>query len=171
MRLAIIAGHGLIGPGHQDPGGTGPAGAEADWTADFAEHLSIALRAMNHEVGVETLGSSLDRSADADGIRPDLILYLHGDEGQGGVFHFPGSPLGLRYATLLCHELVQVLPTLQVHSASVGGYPRANALLARTQAPAVLLELVDERKADAVHHLLDQRDAVVAAIVTALTLH
>lgn len=168
MRLVIIPGHGLIGPGAADPGGTGKGGSEYPWTATAAEAIASACRAAGHEVGLDEVSSSLDRSADADTVAPDLVLYVHGDVGSGGVFYFPGSSHGYALATQIGARLCSSLPYLAVRGASAGGYPRANALLARTRAPAVLLELCDQRDPASVSQLMAHLQDVAAAVAQAL---
>lgn len=168
FRLVIIAGHGLIGPGPADPGGTGKGGTEAAWTARAAEAIASACRAAGIEAAVDEVGASLDRSSDADGVAPDLILYVHGDIGAGGIFYYPNSLRGIALANQIGAELRTILPSLTVREAS-GGFPRAYALLGRTKAPAVLLELCDQRSPESVGRLLERLDDVAGAVARGLT--
>lgn len=168
MRIAVIPGHGLIGTGSPDPGGQGAGGAESQWTADLADLLTLALRRRGHEAGGVDLGRSSARSALAETVGPHLVLYIHGDVGHGGVFHFPGSAQGAAHAARLAAAVPAELGTGRVLAASAGGYPRANGLLAQVAAPAVLLELVDQRRADTCiwlrQHLADVAELLARAL-------
>ena len=168
VRVVIIPGHGLIGPSTPDPGGQGAGGSEYAWTSTAAELIAGACRSAGLEVAVDEVGASLHRSADADSIAPDLVLYVHGDVGAGGVFFFPDSARGITYANLLGRELYPILPSIAVKTATSSAYPRAYGLLARTTAPAVLLELCDQRSAASVTHLHERLPDVAAAVARGL---
>jgi N-acetylmuramoyl-L-alanine amidase len=168
MRIVVIPGHGLIGVGAPDPGGTGGGGAENAWTQRAALAVVGALLGAGHEVGLISAGSSVARSALADTIGADLVLYLHGDVGAGGVFYYPSSAHGQPLAVRLASALDEVLPGLAVKAATSAGYPRAFGLLGRTVAPAVLLELCDQRSPESVARIVGHLDLIAAAVVRAL---
>ena len=104
----------------------------------------------------------------SDSIAPDLVLYVHGDVGAGGVFFYPNSARGITYANLIGRELYPILPSIAVKTATSSAYPRAYGLLARTTAPAVLLELCDQRSAASVTHLHERLPDVAAAVARGL---
>lgn len=168
MRIIVIPGHYLIGSGAPDPGGCGEAGCEADWTTDLCDAMTVALRRRGHEAAGAELGTAAERSRDADAMGAELVLYVHGDVGRGGVFHFPGSSQGLRWATRLAAVVPPELGTRRIISATHSGYQRANWLLAQTRAPAVLLELVDQRDPKATTwlraHLAEVGEALASAV-------
>lgn len=168
MRVVVVSGHGLIGPGAPDAGGCGAGGCEADWTANLTDRITVALREAGHEAGGVEVGPSTARSKLADTIAPDLILYVHGDIGVPAVYYFPGSQPGRAMAEDLQEALCTVLPGLRLQAATPSGFPRAHDLLARTRAPAVLLELVDQRDVAGVEQLEAKLDAVARAVASGL---
>ena len=166
--IAVWPGHGWKTPGQRDPGARSALGpSEADWTARLGRRLAVALEARGPVLLLEA-GSYSDRAALADGAGSQLVLHLHGDVGPARIYHYPGSAEGQRLARLMAAALGPVLGELPVTPATVGGYPRANGLLARTRAPAVLLELVDQRGIEALQLLLERLDQVAVAIAGAL---
>lgn len=166
MRIVLIPGHGLVGPGPADPGGCGPVTCEADWTITLCDLLAPRLRHYGHEVVAAEVGTAAQRSRAADAVQPDLVLYVHLDMGHGGVFHFPGSVRGADWAARLAHLLPEPLSN-DLRVATEAAYPRAHWLLSQTKAPAVLLELVDLRNAQSTTWLTTHLPEVVEAIAQA----
>lgn len=167
MIVVVVNGHGKIGPGQEDPGGQGAGGSEAEWVQDFTLNLTTQLRHDGHAAYAEMVGPSMDRSLDADVVQPDLIIYVHGDVGRGGVFYFPGSSKGHLYATSIFANFANLLP-IRLEAASEDGYPRAYSLLARTKAVAVLLELCDQRNKTEVDFVKSHFDLISKAVSKAL---
>ena len=172
MRIVVISGHGLTGPGAPDPGAGVTPHTEASWTADLADRVTVRLRALGHEAGGVEVGTSTQRLALADAIHPDLVLILHGDAGLPAVYSYPGSVAGNAAAEALWKGVADTFPwRVSLRKTSPDGYPRAHGLLARGRAPAVLLELVDQRSVEDVAWLTDRLDQVADAIAGAMPLH
>lgn len=164
-RIVVISGHGLIGPGAPDPGAGVQPHTEASWTADLADRVTVQLRKLGHEAGGVEVGTSTQRLQLADAINPDLVLILHGDAGLPAIYSYPGSARGAEGAEALWTALAEVFPwRVSLRKTSPDGYPRAHGLLARGKAPAVLLELVDQRDASDVEWLVARLDLVAEAI-------
>lgn len=165
MRIVIISGHGLIGTGAPDPGAGIGADVENAWTADLADRLTMRLRAHGHEAGGIEIGSSGERTALADRVHPDLVVYLHGDVGSPAVYHYPKSERGASASLAVWGAIKDVTPWAMLRrAAEKASYPRANGLLGWGEAPAVLIELVDQRRHEDVAWLLANLDGLAEAI-------
>lgn len=172
MRIVVVGGHGWKRPGERDPGAIGPAGGEADWTCDLARRVVDHLRALGcEEVEDICLGPNSDRAEYADDVHADLVVYLHGDTGEPRIYSYPGSARGLAAATAIAQGLAWAELPWPVRRAetSAATVERAHGLLAMTKAPAVLVELVDQRDGLAVRWLRDHLDDVARSIAEGVT--
>lgn len=165
-RIIVWAGHGPKEPGHDDPGVCSPRAeeCEADWTTDLAAPLAVELRRLGHQVDDLVLGPYAQRAALADAAGADLVIHLHGDTGTPGVYAYPGSLHGEAAAGAIHVALEGALPWRVALRSASSSFPRARGLLARTRAPAVLVELVQQVQAEDARWLRAHLDEVAAVI-------
>ncbi len=170
MRLMIWAGHGKKEPGRNDSGVCSPEDeegeteCEAEWTTDLAAPLAAELRRLGHDADDLVLGPYAQRAQLADAAGADLVIHLHGDTGTPAIYAYPGSAHGEAAAGALHLALEGVMPwRIALRSAS-SSFPRARGLLARTRAPAVLVELVQQVQADDARWLRAHLADVAAAL-------
>jgi N-acetylmuramoyl-L-alanine amidase len=161
-----------IWPGHAgkptaDPGACGPAGCEADITPGLASTWAAACRGAGLVVADLGAGDYTERARHADAIGAQLVLHIHLDTGRIPAVYHHGSAAGRAWAELVATAMAPSWP-LQVREATAAGYPQARGLLARTRAPALVLELACVADAAQVELMRAQAPAAAAAVARAI---
>ena len=163
--IAIWPGH--AGKPSPDPGASGAAGCEASYTPGLASVWSAALRAAGLDVADLGAGDYIERARHADAIGARLVLHVHLDTGHTPAVYHYGYEAGKRWAELVASAMFSAWPMV-VREATRGGYPEARGLLARTKAPALVLELASVHDMGQVQAMLAMAPAAAAAVARAI---
>lgn len=174
--IVVVRGHGQK-LNRFDPGaGSGDATPvyESDWTDDATRWIVSALRALGFEADDVLVGENSTRADYADSVGASLILHVHGDTGTPAIYYWAKddakySIAGHDAAQRVADALNIILPwRVTARPATVAAVPRAHGLLGLTNAPAILLELVDQRDETAVAWLRAHLGLVGLAIARSL---